>query len=152
MLLKPSFLSSLESMQQAYFPVAPTVKFYNFKISTHFSVSEKSICLLQFDSSKNCKRCLKRGDKEDQLLGDTAANDSITMADISILAQHRSVLVADLKSSFRTLDTKLEKIQATVFRQEQQITPLETHMEDANQCLAHLNSTCSILAQDNKRL
>lgn len=59
--------------------------------------------------------------------------------------QHTAALDADFKSSFASLDTKLDKIQAVASGQEQRIIDLESNAEEVSQGLEQLEaSSCSL--------
>ncbi len=66
--------------------------------------------------------------------------------------RHRASLAADFKSSFASLETKLDKIQAVVSGQGQRITDLESNAEEVSQHLQQLEATCSAMQEDNKWL
>lgn len=93
---------------------------------------------------------------------DTVAEDSAVFtsnaASISVegisdlLERHRVSLAADFKSSFASLEAKLDKVQVVVAGQGQHITDLESKAEEVSQHLQQLEAKCSVLQNDNKWL
>lgn len=69
-----------------------------------------------------------------------------------LLERHRALLAADFKSSFTSLESKLDKIQTVVSGQAQRMTDLESNTEEVSQHLQQLEATCSWLQEDNKWL
>lgn len=95
--------------------------------------------------------------KKDLPAEDSAASAnseaSLTAARLSdLLEQHRAALAIDFKSSFATMDKKLDQIQTVVSGQGQRITDLESNAEEVSQCLEQIKATCASLREDNKWL
>lgn len=95
--------------------------------------------------------------KKDSVAEGTAASASsaasIAVENISdLLERHRASLAADFKSSFASLESKLDKIQVEVAGQGRRISDLEANANQTSQHLQQLEATCSELQEDNKWL
>lgn len=71
---------------------------------------------------------------------------------ISILSDHRSALLTDLKSSFKELSEKLDGLQETVNSHDNRLTSLEENAESLHQRLEEVEASCDTLKSDNQRL
>lgn len=100
---------------------------------------------------------LGRQTKKDSAAEDSAALASsaatITVESMAdLLERHRASLAADFKSSFASLEAKLDKVQVEVAGHGRRITDLESSAEEVSQHLQQLEATCSALQDDNKWL
>lgn len=110
----------------------------------------------QRNMSKSTKSSKKDAAAESSTAGASGANGAsgaLTAAQVSdLLEQYRVKLADDLKSSFDTLVTKLDKIQAEVSGHGQRISDLESNAEGVSQRLEQLEATCASLREDNTLL
>lgn len=89
----------------------------------------------------------KSGGKKD----DSAA--SLTVEAIStLLNQLREEIAAEFKSSFGTLEEKLDHIQSKVEDHGQRLPSLELATEDLSQRVSELETICSSLSENNSKL
>lgn len=106
--------------------------------------------------SKSTKSGKKDQSSESASAGANTANvagGALTAAHVSdLLEELRAKISGDIKSSFDTLDTKLDKIQADVSGHGQRISDLESNAEDVSLRLEQLEATCATLQEDNKSL
>ena len=112
------------------------------------------------------EKCLKarktqKEIRQSQISDSVRSSDSVvsmdvgasSMASISdLLEQHRAAIAAEFKSSFASMDAKLDSIQAVVSSQGKRITDLEENAETVCGRLEQLEATCSSLQEDNKLL
>lgn len=69
-----------------------------------------------------------------------------------LLEEHRANIAADFKNSFAALESRLEKLQATVTDHGQRIVSLETCAESDDQRLSALETKCAALADSHNKL
>lgn len=86
----------------------------------------------------------KSGKKEDASL----TLDAIT----ALLEQHRQALATEFKTSFSSIDSKLDHTQLTVEDHGQRVSSLELAAGDFSQRVADLENSCSFLRDENARL
>lgn len=77
------------------------------------------------------------------------ASGALTTAHVSnLLEELRAKIAAGIKTSFDTLDTKLDKIQANVSGHRQRISDLKSNAVNVSQRLEQLEATCTALQED----
>ncbi|CAI5657495.1 unnamed protein product [Oreochromis niloticus] len=69
-----------------------------------------------------------------------------------MLEEHRASISADFKTSFATLEARLDKIQTTITEHGQRMNLLESHAELQEQRLQALEERCVALAESNTKL
>lgn len=69
-----------------------------------------------------------------------------------LLEKHRASIAAELKSSFATLESKLDQMQAVLADHGQRITSLETCAESDDQRISALEAKVKVLADSNNKL
>lgn len=70
----------------------------------------------------------------------------------TMLEDHRVSLATDFKTSFATLEVRLDKIQSTITEYGQRVDSLESHVELQDQRIQALEESCVALAASNTKL
>lgn len=90
---------------------------------------------------------------------ETAKNEALaTSSDLNmsalanLLDQHRASLSAEFKAAISTLEVKLDQVQTKVLEHDQKLNCIDTAMNDFNERIQALESTCATLADSNAKL
>ena len=81
-----------------------------------------------------------------------ACNNTCLTSIEDLLEKHRASIATDLKNSFAALESRLEKMQTTVFNHGQRIISLETSAESDDQRIRTLEVKLIALADSNNKL
>ncbi|KAI2646135.1 DNA mismatch repair protein MutL [Labeo rohita] len=82
-----------------------------------------------------------------------ATSGEVSMAALAdLLDEHRAALAAEFKAAIKTLEVKLDCVQATVTDHGQTLTALESHAESLDERVERLETSLASLTENNARL